>query len=167
MIASGLSVAGSVEVGIAFGQKNYSLLEQKAKNTLLVVCIFMFFTAMLFIAGKTVLPGFFINDVSVVRVASILIVIAAFFQLSDGIQAVSLGLLRGIEDVKIPTYITLGVYWLFALPLSYVLGFVFGYNVYGVWMGLLAGLTCSALFLTLRFWSKLKVIKARQLLTSL
>jgi MATE family multidrug resistance protein len=72
------------------------------------------------------------------------------FQLSDGIQVIGLGALRGMSDVKIPTLITLIAYWGFGLPLGYVLGFNFDLGAMGVWFGLLAGLSIAAVLLFFR-----------------
>jgi MATE family multidrug resistance protein len=77
--------------------------------------------------------------------------IAAIFQLSDGIQVVGLGALRGMADVKIPTLITLVAYWIIALPLGYILGFSIKMGAFGIWIGLLGGLTIAAVLLYIRF----------------
>jgi MATE family multidrug resistance protein len=84
-------------------------------------------------------------------IASSLLIIAAIFQLSDGIQVVGLGALRGMADVKIPTLITLVAYWILALPLGYILGFSLNMGAIGIWIGLLAGLTIAAILLYIRF----------------
>ena len=81
-------------------------------------------------------------------------IIAALFQVSDGVQAVGIGVLRGLTDVKGPTIITFIAYWVLALPIGYVLGFTFEYGIEGVWIGLLLGLSISATLLTLRFNKK-------------
>jgi MATE family multidrug resistance protein len=77
--------------------------------------------------------------------------VAAFFQLSDGVQVVALGALRGIRDVKVPTIITLIAYWIIALPMSYVFAFKFNMGILGIWYGLFLGLTSAAVLLFLRF----------------
>jgi MATE family multidrug resistance protein len=87
----------------------------------------------------------------VIKLASSLLVIAALFQLSDGVQVVGLGALRGLEDVKIPSMISLLAYWMVALPVGYVLGFWFRAGANGIWTGLLIGLTVAALLLFFRF----------------
>ena len=111
----------------------------------------MFFSGLIFILFRNFLPTLYINDKTVISIASSLLVIAALFQLSDGIQAVGIGILRGLTDVKIPTFITFIAYWIVGLPVGYLLGFVFKLGVQGVWIGLLSGLTTSAILLTLRF----------------
>jgi MATE family multidrug resistance protein len=71
--------------------------------------------------------------------------------LSDGLQVVVLGALRGMQDVKVPTYITFVAYWIIGFPISYLLGLVYDLGSFGIWIGLLAGLTASAILLFLRF----------------
>ena len=80
-----------------------------------------------------------------------MLIVAAFFQISDGIQVVVLGALRGLQDVKIPMYMTFVAYWVIGFPVSIYLGLFTDMKAVGVWIGLLAGLTAAALFLYLRF----------------
>ena len=77
--------------------------------------------------------------------------IAAIFQVSDGVQVVGLGCLRGLEDVKIPSMVSLLAYWVLGLPIGYILCFKFHFGVNGIWTGLLIGLTIAALLLYWRF----------------
>jgi MATE family multidrug resistance protein len=84
---------------------------------------------------------------------------AGFFQLSDGVQVVGIGVLRGLSDVNVPTVITLFAYWIVGLPMSYVLGFWLHLNVAGIWIGLLAGLTMAAILLPIRFFRLVRKIK--------
>jgi MATE family multidrug resistance protein len=79
------------------------------------------------------------------------LLIAAVFQISDGIQVVVLGALRGLQDVKVPMYITFTAYWIIGFPISYYLGEYTSWKAEGVWIGLLAGLTAAAIFLYIRF----------------
>jgi len=92
------------------------------------------------------------SDVSeVVTIASSLLIVSAFFQISDGIQAVVLGALRGLQDVNIPAWITFFSYGVFGFPISYYLGLHTELGTVGIWIGLLSGLTASASLLFLRF----------------
>jgi MATE family multidrug resistance protein len=111
----------------------------------------MFVAGVIFIVLRNYLPTLYVQDEQVIAYASSLLIIAALFQLSDGTQAVGIGILRGLTDVKIPTAITFIAYWIVGLPVGYLLGFSFGLGVQGVWIGLLLGLTTSAILLTLRF----------------
>jgi len=80
-----------------------------------------------------------------------LLILAAIFQLSDSMQVVILGALRGLQDVKIPTIITFIAYWIIGFPISYIFGKEEAYGSMGIWLGLLAGLTSAAIMLYIRF----------------
>jgi MATE family multidrug resistance protein len=90
------------------------------------------------------------ND-EIIAIASQLFLVAAVFQISDGIQVVVLGALRGLQDVKVPMYITFVAYWIIGFPISYYLGKYTPLETTGIWIGLLAGLSAAALFLYIRF----------------
>ena len=111
----------------------------------------MSFFAVLFVVLRNFLPLIYIDDIGVVNTAATLLVIAGIFQLSDGLQVVGLGALRGLSDLKVPTFVTLIAYWIVGLPLGYVLAFVFDMREIGVWIGLLTGLTATAILLIYRF----------------
>ena len=96
-------------------------------------------------------PSELVDNQEVVAIAAKLLLVAAVFQISDGIQVVVLGALRGLQDVKIPMYITFVAYWVIGFPISYYLGEYTELKAVGVWIGLLAGLTAAALFLFIRF----------------
>ena len=93
----------------------------------------------------------FDDNQAVLVIASKLLLIAAMFQISDSIQVVILGALRGLQDVRIPTIITFVSYWLIGFPVSYYLGDDRIFGSIGIWIGLLAGLTASSIFLYFRF----------------
>ena len=158
MVVLGLSTAGSIRVGNAVGEQNVSKVRRAGFTTILLAICFMAMSGLVFILNKNYLPTLYINDETVISIASSLLIIAALFQLSDGVQAVGVGILRGLTDVKIPTAITFLAYWVVGLPTAYLLGFTLGYDVQGVWIGLLAGLTTSAVLLTLRFNVKSKQV---------
>ncbi len=151
MMASGISAAVSVRVGNQAGLKSREGIQAAGFSGFILVLLFMSITASCFILFRNVLPTLFNKDPEVVTIASSLLIIAAFFQLSDGIQVVGLGALRGIKDVKIPTIIALIAYWGIGLPMSYIFAFKLRYGVQGIWYGLSLGLMCAAVFLFLRF----------------
>ena len=151
MMASGLSAAASVRVGNQLGLKNREGIRIAGFSTFIMVFVFMSIAAVSFVLFKNILPTFFNKEVNVINITSSLLVIAAFFQISDGIQVVGLGALRGIKDVKIPTIITLIAYWGIGLPMSYIFAFKCNYGTLGVWYGLLLGLTMAAILLFWRF----------------
>jgi len=158
MVSTGVSAAGSILTGNAFGRRNLNDMYQSGKASLLIITCFMVFTALSFILLRWQLPYIFTDDVGVISLAAKLLFLAALFQLSDGIQCVCLGVLRGINDTKIPTLVTLVAYWVVGLPLAYYFGFILHYQAIGIWIGLSVGLTFSAVALTWRFFYLLKNI---------
>jgi MATE family multidrug resistance protein len=151
MIATGISAAGSILVGDALGRKNKPDIIRSGKAALIIATLFMGFCALVFSLCSKLIVGFYMDDVLVTDMAIYLLLIAAVFQLSDGIQCVGLGILRGIGDTKIPTLITIVAYWIIGIPVGYYLAFSCGMSLYGIWIGLLIGLTFSAAMLAIRF----------------
>ncbi|MFQ3576574.1 MAG: MATE family efflux transporter, partial [Cytophagales bacterium] len=84
---------------------------------------------------------------------------AAFFQISDGIQVVLIGILRGLSDVRIPALTVILAYWVIGLPLGFVLAFHFGLGAHGIWYGLLIGLSVISTGLIARLIHKLKKLR--------
>lgn len=151
MMASGLAAAAMVRVGNQLGRKDIVALRQVGFSIFGMVAVFMSFFAVLFVGLRNYLPLIYIDDPGVVQTAAVLLVIAGIFQLSDGVQVVGLGALRGLSDLKVPTLVTLVAYWVVGLPLGYVLAFPFGMEEVGIWIGLLTGLTATAILLIWRF----------------
>ncbi len=151
----GFSVASTVLIGRKLGERDYVGLKKVGINNLKIVFIFMFVCGVFFIVGRHILPTFFTKpeDTDVVQLAAKLLIIASLFQLSDGIQVVALGSLRGIQDVKIPSIITFIAYWLIAIPLGYILCVPMKMGAFGMWIALGLGLTVSAVLLVYRFLS--------------
>ena len=158
MAVLGISAAGSIRVGNAVGKKDITETRRAGFTASFLGASIMFFSGIIFIFFRNFLPTLYVNDEVVISYASSLLIIAALFQISDGTQAVGIGILRGLTDVKIPTAITFIAYWIVGLPIGYLLGFNFEMGVQGVWIGLLLGLTTSAILLTLRFNSRSKHI---------
>ncbi|KAA9346031.1 MATE family efflux transporter [Adhaeribacter soli] len=154
MMASGLAAAGTIRVGMQAGKGDFKELRKAGYSNLILGGAFMTFCGLLFILLHKEIPYWYAAenpDMEVMQLAAGLLIIAAFFQISDGVQVVGLGVLRGLQDVRIPSAISLVAYWVVALPLGYLLGFTFELGIYGVWTGLLVGLTIAALLLFLRF----------------
>ncbi len=151
MISLGIAAAATIRVGNQLGQKDYKTMRNAAMTCFIMAIGFMSFTAIVFILGRYFLPTLYIEDTYVIHQAAILLIIAGLFQLSDGVQVIALGALRGMSDVKIPTLITLVAYWIIGLPLGYLFGFTLNQGALGVWYGLLAGLTIAAVLLFIRF----------------
>lgn len=154
----GISQAASIRVGNAMGEQSVSKIRKAGFTAIVLGASIMSLAGLTFILLNKFLPTLYIDDEAVISIASRLIIIAALFQLSDGTQAVGIGVLRGLTDVKGPTIITFIAYWMISLPIAYLLAFDFNLGVEGVWIGLLIGLTVSAILLTFRFNHKSKKI---------
>ncbi len=159
MMASGLGIAGGIRVGEGRGLKDIRKIRFSGNVALLLVVIFMMAMMLIILGFNRFLVELYISDNEVINIAIRLMLVAAVFQLSDGVQVVSLGILRGISDVNIPTWITMFAYWGLSLPLGYLLAFNFKMDAIGIWFGLLAGLTASAVLLTIRFYYLIKKLK--------
>ena len=160
MFAMGLSVAATIRVGNQKGLMDYKKLIVVARSVFLLAIIVETIFGILFVVLHNFLPHLFLNmnnvsqvieNKEVIFIASKLLLVAAIFQISDGVQVVVLGALRGLQDVKVPMYITFVAYWVVGFPISYYLGKYTELGAVGIWIGLLAGLTTAALFLYIRF----------------
>jgi len=151
MMASGISSAATIKTGNNFGSRNVVQIRLSAISSYHIVLVFMSITATLFVVFNAYLPYLFTDDQSVVLIASQLLIIAGFFQLFDGAQVVGLGILRGMGDVNVPTFITFIAYWVVGLPVGYYLGITQGLGANGIWYGLTLGLLFSALLIFIRF----------------
>ncbi len=160
MVGMGLGVAAMIRVGNQKGLKNFQDLRRIAISIFFLTFLLEIVFATLFLMFKDWLPTIYldVNDLAnsadnteVIIMAAELILVAAFFQISDGLQVVILGALRGLQDVKIPTIMTFIAYWLIGFPVSFYLGLYTPLRSTGIWIGLLAGLTASAIMLYIRF----------------
>ncbi len=160
MFGMGLGVTAMIRVGNQKGLRNFTDLRRIAQSIFLLTFLVEIVFALLFLWGRNWFPTLYLDldsalnfsdNKEVVFLAGQLLFVAAFFQISDGIQVVVLGALRGLQDVKIPTLITFVAYWLIGFPISYYLGLHTNFKSSGIWIGLLTGLTASAIMLYIRF----------------
>lgn len=156
MMCMGLGVAATVRVGYQLGLKNYKILREAGWSAIIMVIAFMFICGIAMVLLRFQLPAFYLDNEAVIELAAQLLIIAALFQLSDGIQLVTLSALRGMQDVKIPSMITFVAYWIIALPLGALLAIYFEMRAFGMWIGLLAGLTIASIMLLLRYHKQTK-----------
>ncbi|RZK48253.1 MAG: MATE family efflux transporter [Pedobacter sp.] len=156
MVASGVASAATIKTGNFFGKKNFFDLRRSAIASYHVVIIFMTITAIVFVTFNGFLPKLYTSDNTVIVIASQLLIIAGLFQLFDGTQVLGLGVLRGIGDVNIPTFITFLSYWVLGIPLGYYLGISLNLGVNGIWYGLTIGLLTASILLFFRFQSRTK-----------
>ena len=160
MVALGVGVAAMIRVGNQRGMMNFKKLREVALSTILLIISIDVIFCMIFLLFNDSLPLLYLDpnnpssltDVNqVLELASKLLIVAGVFQLFDGIQAVVLGALRGMQDVNKPAIIIFLSYGIIGFPISYYLGFYTSLSMVGIWLGLLSGLFSSSLFLFLRF----------------
>lgn len=150
MIVMSIGAATTIRVSHCYGARNIGELSLAAKASYHLVLAWNALAALVFIALRGVIPTFFTSNAEVVAIASRLLVFSALYQLSDGIQNVSIGVLRGIQDVKIIMPIALVSYWLLNLPLGYLFSFVLGMGPEGLYLGFSFGLSAAAVMLIWR-----------------
>lgn len=159
MVSMGLSQAASIRTSNALGRQNFNAINIIGKGAILMALVYGSLCAIIFIVFKNQLPFIFNKNAQVIEIAGYLLLFAALFQISDSVQAVSAGLLRGIKDVKVPTWFIAIAYWVVGLPLGCLLAFYYKMGAAGIWTGFIAGLTFSAIFLSSRFFKVSKRMK--------
>ena len=155
-VAMGISSAATIRVSTAVGRKDIHGTRKAGFSATLLCAGFMASAGLIFILFRFFLPTLYVSEKDVIDISASLLVIVAFFQVSDGTHTVGLGILRGMTDMKIPTLITLAAYWIIGLPSGYFMAFKLNMGIYGVWYGLLVSLTISGIFIMIRFNSKSK-----------
>lgn len=165
MFAMGLGVVAMIRVGNQYGMKTYADLRRIAISLFLLIGLFDVLFCVIYLSFNEQLPWIYLENygastsadtLEVVSIAAGLLLVSGFFQITDGLQAVILGALRGIQDVNVPTTLTFISYMMIGLPVSYYLGFKTSLGAVGIWLGLLTGLSTSALLLFLRFQHQTK-----------
>jgi MATE family multidrug resistance protein len=149
MGAVGFSGGAAVRVGYAVGEGR----SPRRAGLIGLACgaIFMAAAGVLFAAFPEGLVRLFTSDPAVIELGARLVIIAAFFQLFDGLQAVGGGALRGAGDVRFPFVATVAAHWAVGFPAALILGFVCGLGVRGIWWGLASGLITVSVLLVTRF----------------
>ena len=157
MVHIGLANATTVRAGQAFGLRDRALLRSGAIAAASLSGGFALFTVAIFLLFPEPLIGVFMSPnepdrAGVMAIGVGLLAAAALFQLTDAGQVMALGLLRGVQDTKVPMVIAAISYWIIGIPISYILGITLGFGGVGIWLGLAIGLAVAAVLLSLRFW---------------
>ena len=165
MVSMGLAHAGSIRVSNAYGRKDFDSIYNIGKSTLFMALGYGILCAILFTTFKSYIPNFFLTEgvggnEEVIALVQVLLIFAAFFQISDATQATSSGLLRGVKDVNVPTRLIGIAYWIICLPVGVFLANVLEWKAKGIWVGFILGLTFSSISLTNRFFKLLKTKRA-------
>ena len=158
MMVSGLGAAATIRVGNQLGKRDIPMLRLAGQSLFHLTLAMMVLTMILLIGLRNFLPEFYSSDPEVLQYTAVLMIAAGIFQLPDGLQATTLGALRGVQDVNIPTIIAFVAYWVIAVPMCYYLGITEKMGPLGVWIGLTIGLVLASIALYWRFQHKVRRI---------
>jgi MATE family, multidrug efflux pump len=153
MVPYGISSAAAVRVGQQLGRRDPEGARRAGWSAIILGAGFMACAGLVFVSIPKVIARAFSPDPAVVRVGATLLLVAAAFQLFDGVQVVTTGALRGAGDTKTPMLANLVAYWFIGIPLGYFLCFHLGWGALGIWIGLCIGLMIIGLAL-LFAWHK-------------
>lgn len=159
MVHLGLSNAATIRAGNALGRGDRDHLMRGALAVCGLSLGFALATVAAFLTWPEAMISLFLDPdeparAGIIAVGTVLLAIAALFQLVDGAQVIALGLLRGVQDTTVPMVFAILAYWAVGIPASYGLGFAAGLDGPGIWLGLVVGLAFAGVFLMLRFWRR-------------
>ena len=150
MLPLGLSFALTARIGRVYGAQQWQALKLRIVTGMLVMVMMAIFTASLLVLFRYSITGLYTSDEEIRQFAASLLLLGAVFQLSDGAQATILGMLRGVGDTRIPMLINAFSYWAIAFGLGVYAAHVLDWGAYGLWFGLIVGLTVASLLLAWR-----------------
>jgi len=159
MVVSGFAIAGSIMVGNAYGEGNKKKIKRIGDAIFLIIIVFELVNAFFFLLGGRFIAHIYGVAPDVYAFVVPLLMLAAVFQVADGIQAGAMNLLRGITDVNWASIISVMSYWVVSLPLSYYLGKVLEGDVYGIWLGFTIGLFIAAILGVWRFYFRQRTLE--------
>ena len=159
MVHLGLSNAATVLTGRAAGAGQAQVLRDGAKVAIALSLGFGLLIVALFLALPVPILSAFFDTAKpeapqILAFGTLLLAMAALFQIADAMQVMALGLLRGIQDTRVPMIAATVSYWLIGIPASYVLAFQVGWGGVGLWSGLVIGLVAAAASMMWRFWRR-------------
>jgi MATE family multidrug resistance protein len=159
MVLSGVAAAGTIMVGYSYGAKDKEGIRLSGNTVIFLTLIIESVFAIFFLTAHALLPTLYTDNAGVVSIASSMLIFAAIFQISDGLQAVAAGALRGMQDVTAPAIIAFVSYWLVMIPACYLLAFTYGFGLQGIWIGFIIGLSLAAVLQLIRFRVKARALE--------
>jgi MATE family multidrug resistance protein len=157
MLHVGLSSAATIRIARFDGRGDRVALKAAAKIAVAISTGVAVASVVLFVSLPEPIVSLFLDlkkpeSAAILAYGSVLLMLAALFQLADALQVMALGLLRGVQDTRVPMWLAAVSYWLIGIPFSYILAFPLGFGGVGLWLGLVVGLVCAAVSLMWRFW---------------
>lgn len=159
MVHIGFSQAATVRAGRALGRRDEVALRKGGATAMTMSALYAMVTSAIFLIIPDNLVALFVDPTdpdreALVRIGASFVIVAALFQLVDGLQVMALGLLRGVQDTAVPMVMATVSYWVIGMPVSYLLAFTFGLGGVGLWLGLVLGLAFAGVLLSWRFWAR-------------
>ena len=157
MVPLGLSMALTVRIGEAWGAKAHERLRPLVVSGWIMGACFTLCSALTVLFFPNVIAGWFVTEPEARALAATLLVVSAAFQFSDALQIISMGALRGLDDVHGPAWIAVFAYWVVSLPIGWWFAFRLDWGASGMWWGITIGLTVTAVLLGRRLWLRTRV----------
>jgi len=154
MVPLGLSMAMTVRIGEAWGANTKERLRPLVVSGWLMGATFTIMSALVVLLFPHVIAGWFVTEIEARALAASLLVISAAFQFGDAMQIISMGALRGLDDVAVPAWLAVFAYWIISIPIGWWLAFEMEMGAPGMWWGITIGLTLTAIMLGVRLWRK-------------
>ncbi|HOV95161.1 MAG TPA: MATE family efflux transporter [Thermomonas sp.] len=151
MLPFGIAEATTVRVGHALGRSDLPGIRNAAFAGLVLAMVTQTCSALLMLLGHNTIAALYSTDPAVIALGGSLLLYAALFQFPDGVQVVCAGALRGLQDTRVPMWLTALAYWGIGMPVGAGLGLWLGWGPKGMWLGLSAGLLVAAILLSRRF----------------
>lgn len=161
MVVLGISSATTIRVSHQYGARDYTAMRMAANASIHLCLAANAIMGSLIIIFRHRIAMLFSSDPAVIQMGAQLLIMAGLFQISDGMQAVGAGILRGLKDVKITMYVAFMAYILINLPLGYLLAFVLNIGPVGIWLGFIGGLSTAAILFRIRYLKDFRLIKAQ------
>lgn len=155
MLPLGMSFALTSRIGRAMGRGSLPAVRLRIVSGAILTTFMAVLTALLLVMFRSSIASIYTNDPMLIDFAAALLVFGAIFQLSDGAQVMLIGVLRGLHDTRVPMLINAFSYWVVAFGFGWWSGEILGFGAYGLWIGLIVGLTTASILLALRLRWKL------------
>ena len=160
MVVCAIGAAATIRVSHCYGRRDAGELSLAAKASLHIVIVWNALVALSMVVFRGMLPHIFTTNAEIIALTSVMLLYVAAYQIFDGIQCVAIGIMRGIQDVKIIPFISFLAYIVLNLPAGYLCGFTLGIGPQGLYIGYIFGLGTSALLLTMRIRRKIKAMRS-------
>lgn len=158
MIILAIGSATTIRISHCYGARDFQRMKLASSAAFHLALVWNSFTAISFIALQNVIPQLYTSNSEMIHMASILLVFIALFQIPDGLQCIGIGIMRGMQDVKIILPISFFAYWVLNIPVGYLCAFTLGMGPQGLYIGFIVGLSTAAILLYRRIYRRQRAL---------